>query len=167
MPDRSRKRPTDAEYAAIADDYEANPPSADEVSSIQPTPAHQRRRPADLNALAASIVGDATQDMQEDYTYRVEWSAQDSKWAGRCAEFPSLVWLDADKSEALTGITRLVRQASHQPDEPTDGKDPAAVALGRKGGLKGGKARAAKLTPEQRSEIAKKAAAARWKQSPD
>jgi hypothetical protein len=44
-----------------------------------------------------------------------------------------------------------------------DGKDPAAVALGRKGGLKGGKARAAKMTPERRAEIAKKAAAARWK----
>ena len=43
-----------------------------------------------------------------------------------------------------------------------EGKDPAAVALGRKGGLKGGKARAEKLTPEQRSEIAKKAAKARW-----
>lgn len=43
-----------------------------------------------------------------------------------------------------------------------DGKDPAAVALGRKGGLKGGKARASKLTPEQRAEIAKKAAKARW-----
>jgi len=36
------------------------------------------------------------------------------------------------------------------------------VALGRKGGLKGGKARAAKLTKERRSEIAKKAAKARW-----
>lgn len=33
-------------------------------------------------------------------------------------------------------------------------KDPAAVALGRRGGLKGGKARAAKLTPERRKEIA-------------
>lgn len=43
-----------------------------------------------------------------------------------------------------------------------DGKDPAAVSLGRKGGLKGGKARAAKLTPEERSESAKKAAAVRW-----
>jgi hypothetical protein len=43
-----------------------------------------------------------------------------------------------------------------------DGKDPAAVALGRKGGLKGGKARAAKLTPEQRSEIARRAAKTRW-----
>ena len=45
---------------------------------------------------------------------------------------------------------------------PDEGKDPAAVALGRKGGLKGGKARAAKMTAEQRSEAAKKAAAARW-----
>jgi hypothetical protein len=40
--------------------------------------------------------------------------------------------------------------------------NPAAVALGRRGGLKGGKARAASLTPSQRSEIARKAAAARW-----
>lgn len=42
-------------------------------------------------------------------------------------------------------------------------KNPAAVALGRLGGKKGGKARAAKLSPEQRSEIAKKAAQSRWK----
>lgn len=44
-----------------------------------------------------------------------------------------------------------------------DGKNAAAVALGRKGGLKGGKARAEALTPKRRIEIAKKAAAARWK----
>ena len=43
-----------------------------------------------------------------------------------------------------------------------DEKDPAAVALGRKGGLKGGKARAKKLSPERRTEIARKAAVARW-----
>lgn len=41
-------------------------------------------------------------------------------------------------------------------------KDPASVESGRRGGLIGGKLRAAKLTPEQRSAIAKKAAAARW-----
>ncbi len=69
-------------------------------------------RPADLNALAASIVGDAVGE-------------------------PTL------------------------PD-PDEGKDPAAVSLGRRGGLKGGKARAAKLTPEERRKIAAKAAAARW-----
>ena len=44
-----------------------------------------------------------------------------------------------------------------------DGKDPAAVALGRKGGLKGGKARASSLSPIERGEIARKAAKARWK----
>lgn len=44
-----------------------------------------------------------------------------------------------------------------------EGKDPAAVALGRKGGLKGGKARADKLSAKRRAAIAKKAAAARWK----
>lgn len=64
------------------------------------------RKPADLNKLAASIVGDATDEGQP-----------------------------AD-----------------------DGKDPAAVALGRKGG----KARAAKMTAEQRSEAARKAARSRW-----
>ena len=43
-------------------------------------------------------------------------------------------------------------------------KDPIAVMLGRRGGLKGGRARAAKLTPARRRQIAKKAAAARWKE---
>jgi hypothetical protein len=44
----------------------------------------------------------------------------------------------------------------------SDGKDPAAVALGRKGGLKGGRARAEKLTPERLRLIAETAAKARW-----
>ena len=50
-----------------------------------------------------------------------------------------------------------------EPTPEEQGKDPAAVALGRKGGLKGGKARAEALTPEQRHDLAKKAADARWK----
>ena len=59
----------------------------------------------------------------------------------------------------------IVDQATGQalPEKPDDGKNPAAVALGRRGGKKGGKARAAKLSAEQRSRIAKKAAAVRWK----
>lgn len=44
-----------------------------------------------------------------------------------------------------------------------DGKNPHAVALGRMGGLKGGKARAKALSAKKRSEIAKRAAKARWK----
>ena len=58
-------------------------------------------------------------------------------------------------------------QVAEPPPDPTEPpkpeKDPAAVSLGRRGGLKGGMARAASLTAEQRSEIAKKAAATRWK----
>lgn len=59
---------------------------------------------------------------------------------------------------------QLVDEATGKtsPVDPDEGKDRAAVALGRKGGLKGGKARAAKLTPEERSEAARKAAQARW-----
>ncbi|MCK4820172.1 hypothetical protein KA005_30685 [bacterium] len=71
----------------------------------------KKKRPTDLNLLAASIVEEATND---------------------------------------------------QPILDTSNKNPNAVALGRLGGLKGGKARAKKLTKEQRSEIARKAAKARW-----
>ena len=49
------------------------------------------------------------------------------------------------------------------PEPDTEDKDPKAVKAGRLGGLKGGKARAKKLTPDERREIAKKAADARWK----
>ena len=58
----------------------------------------------------------------------------------------------------------IVDQATGEtPIEPAPPpKNPAAVELGRLGGKKGGAARAAKLTPEHRSEIAKNAAAKRW-----
>lgn len=59
----------------------------------------------------------------------------------------------------------IVDIATGEKDDtsPDDGKNPAAVALGRLGGQKGGKARAKSLTAEQRSAIAKKAAKSRWK----
>lgn len=59
----------------------------------------------------------------------------------------------------------IVDQATDPNDKGTDpyeGKNPAAVELGRLGGKKGGKARAKSLTAEERSAIAKKAARARW-----
>ena len=49
-----------------------------------------------------------------------------------------------------------------KPHDADAGKDPAAVALGRKGGLKGGRARAEKMTAEERTAAARKAALARW-----
>jgi hypothetical protein len=60
----------------------------------------------------------------------------------------------------------IVDLATGEADDtppPEDTRNPAAVELGRKGGLKGGKARAAKMTPEERSAAAKKAAEARWR----
>jgi hypothetical protein len=48
------------------------------------------------------------------------------------------------------------------PDAVDDGRDDAAAAMGRAGGLKGGAARAASLTPEKRKAIAQQAAAKRW-----
>ncbi len=54
----------------------------------------------------------------------------------------------------------IVRQLS---GEPLQGRNPAAVALGRLGGLKGGPARAKKLSKSKRKKIAQKAAKARWK----
>lgn len=56
-----------------------------------------------------------------------------------------------------------VQRATGTGPPPAPEKNPAAVALGRLGGLKGGKARAAKLSSKKRSEIAKKAARMRWK----
>ena len=60
----------------------------------------------------------------------------------------------------------IVGDATDEDRDPYQGKNPAAVELGRLGGKKGGKARAAKLTPEERSAIAKKAATARWSGQP-
>ena len=76
----------------------------------------KKKRPADLNLLAASIVDDATNDN------------------------PSIIKSSEEKST----------------------KNPHAVALGRLGGLKGGPARARKLSPQKRKEIARQAAKIRW-----
>lgn len=59
---------------------------------------------------------------------------------------------------------RVVRQATEKQD-PDRPKNPAAVALGKLGASKGGKARAAKLSAARRKAIAKKAATERWKAS--
>ena len=60
--------------------------------------------------------------------------------------------------DILTG--QVEDRAPDRPDDPN--KDQAAVTLGRKGGLKGGRARADSLTPEERQKIARDAARKRW-----
>ena len=66
-------------------------------------------------------------------------------------------------ADVIGNAVKVMRVATGEEEEEyeDDGKDPAAKALG----AKGGKARAAKLTPEQRSEIAHLAAEARWRKS--
>jgi hypothetical protein len=71
----------------------------------------------------------------------------------------------SSKQKDPSEIARHVLDAVVPDAEPPKEKNPAAVALGRLGGLKGGVARAAKLTKAQLSESAKKAAAARWKKA--
>jgi len=82
-----------------------------------------------------------------------------------------------DENEiAFDGLQELTRRSeARDKGEPIDKpseetkpeKNPAAVALGRLGALKGGKARAEKLSPRKRKAIAKKAAQARWSKQTD
>jgi len=72
----------------------------------------------------------------------------------------------SSKLPMLADINRLAAQIMEvATQEGKPAKDPLAVELGRRGGLKGGKARAAKLSAKKRSQIAKKAAKARWSSS--
>lgn len=76
----------------------------------------------------------------------------------------------ADINELADDIVKKAIESEPEETEkdpkPEDvGKDPIAVELGRRGGLKGGPARAKKMTPEERSESARRAALARWKKA--
>ena len=69
-------------------------------------------------------------------------------------------------ADVIGAAVKTMKIATGEIQEDTGGKpgkNEAAAALGRKGGLKGGKARWAKLTPEQRSEAASLAVQARWR----
>jgi hypothetical protein len=75
---------------------------------------------------------------------------------------PSIHRAPQDESQLAKSIVdELTIDFDEAPPEKPE-KNPAAVALGRLGGLKGGEARAAKLSAKRRKEIAKKAAETRW-----
>ncbi len=67
-----------------------------------------------------------------------------------------------DINEKAFSIVQMVTGESNPAPSEKSEKNPAAVALGRLGGLKGGKARAASLSREERQKIAKMAAKKRW-----
>lgn len=72
-----------------------------------------------------------------------------------------------DEEDINLLASAIVKKATKEADEEEQPKkNPAAVALGRLGGLKGGKARAEKLSAKKRKEIAQKAAKARWGKKP-
>lgn len=70
-----------------------------------------------------------------------------------------------DINEIAFSVAQAIASGTSPPG--VEGKNPLAVALGRRGGLKGGKARAASLTSAKRSEIARIAAQCRWARRTD
>ncbi len=64
----------------------------------------------------------ATKPAVDHYTYRVSWSLEDGEHVATVAEFPSLSWLAAEASEALTGLLTLVREVVD--DMVANGEDP-------------------------------------------
>ncbi len=77
----------------------------------------------------------------------------------RSSKKPALSHLNQLAAEI---VKEAITDAADSVSELSSGKNPHAAALGRLGGKKGGSARAKKLTPERRKEIAKKAAETRW-----
>lgn len=71
-----------------------------------------------------------------------------------------------DPNQHAKHIVDLATGETTDPN-PDEGKNPAAVSLGKLGGLKGGRARAEKLSPERRKEIAQLAAKKRWEKKDD
>jgi hypothetical protein len=71
--------------------------------------------------------------------------------------------LPKDANQRAIMIAQIATGEIEAPKENNEGKNPAAVALGKLGAKKGGEARAKALSAKKRKEIAKKAAAARWK----
>lgn len=67
--------------------------------------------------------------------------------------------------EVVQQATAEAPKPAQAEEQPTEGKNPHAVALGRLGGKKGGPARAKRLTANQRKEIAQRAARARWRRA--
>ena len=137
-------------------------------------PDRSRKRPRDLNSLAKSVVDDAVEAPKPDRQQLVDeivagWGPEAARNFFSAAGQSLPDWLLKQLAEAQDGSIPTAAELVESNatlgrflEGLTLPKDPAAATLGRKGGLKGGRARADKLSPERRSEIAKAAAAARW-----
>lgn len=102
-----------------------------------PNRSSKNKRPRDFSQRAMQVVREATEKADSD---------------AKPATQPAATFYSTERSSQ-----------DHSEEMEREKKNPAAVALGRLGGLKGGPARARKMTPEERSDAARKAALARWK----
>ena len=113
----------------------------------------QKRSSNDANQIAASALADVTRAaLRQALTDAATGPAPD--------EIPML---KRSSNETTHNDVHQTAAEVTQAAEDAPAKNPAAVALGRKGGLKGGKARAESLSAAKRARIARKAAKARWK----
>lgn len=98
---------------------------------------------------------------QERYVQRSKWADDGSEWVGGT--------YDPDEASLLAIVAEAARAATQEPQETVETAEfertYSPIESGRKGGLKGGPARARVLTPERRSEIASMGAKARWEAS--
>jgi len=81
------------------------------------------------------------------------------EWEGAAVEMPG----ESVECPWCHAPTRIISEEALTPAADASAKNPHAAALGRLGGLKGGKARAERLSARRRREIARKAAEARWR----
>jgi hypothetical protein len=100
-------------------------------------------------------------------TYRVWHTTALPKRTSKKSKLTDISQLARAIVEEATGDLLTNQPPSQEPTQkPIPQKNPAAVALGKLDGRKGGEARAKKLSPEQRKVIAQKAARARWGRQP-
>jgi hypothetical protein len=127
-----------------------------------------KKQPRDINQLAAQIAEEASAEIENPIPSALRHQLDEGQvHCTSCGKRfdprqPRSWGEDASKPEGfyVWCDTCRGRQLGKQAWVPEKG--PAAVELRRRGGLKGGKARAAKLTAEERREIARRAAAKRW-----
>jgi len=106
----------------------------------------------------------AKQNSSREGAFRRRWRTSHSVAAVVFLGMPKRPRRPRDPNElAFQVFKEAIGEAAPAPAKPEKEKNPAAVALGKLGGVKGGKARAAGMTAEERAASARKAAEARWR----
>jgi len=131
-----------------------------------PKRSSKKKQPSDINVIASQIVGAATEENQLTRTEEALAIIEKLKEAGFLliprGNDANIRGPYSAPDELLKPIIPRLKEYWPEIIEVLAKQDPAAVALGKLGGLKGGPARAKKLSAKKRKAIAQKAAKARW-----